>query len=104
MKARDNRRPVRRRTPQELANDHDDALRWRARLRAEAAGEATPAEISAPRERSERSRFAAAITRAEFGRFYFKEMPPGRTPTTKRGRNGQAEMNSLLLRQGSASP
>ncbi len=97
VKARDIRRPLRRRTPEELAREHEDALRWRARLRAEEAGEVIPAEISAPpaaadaRERSGRSRFAAAITRAEFGRFYFKEMPPGRRPTPRRGRNGQAK-------------
>jgi hypothetical protein len=94
VKAPDSRRPSRRRTPEELAQDHEDALRWRAKLRAEAGG--LTAETSAPSEatpkaRSERSRFAAAIARAEFGRFYFKPMRPGRSPKPARGRNGKAD-------------
>jgi hypothetical protein len=94
VKARDSRRPSRRRTPEELAQDHEHALRWRAKLRAEV-GSLTP-EIAeppavAPKPRSERSRFAAAIARAEFGRFYFKEMRPGRSPKPTRGRNGKAD-------------
>src|SRR5215471_4537059 len=36
VKPRDSRRPSRRRTPEELAQDREDALRWRAKLRAEA--------------------------------------------------------------------
>jgi hypothetical protein len=79
VKARDNRRPMRRHTPEELAREHKEALCARARLRAEANGDGPDAEISAPpaaaakvREKSQRSRFAAAIARAEFGRFYFK--------------------------------
>jgi hypothetical protein len=96
VKARDNgrflRRPERRRTPEELAREYEEALRWRARLRAEAAGEAVSAEASETRERSERSRFAAAITRAEFGRFYFKEERRRlRERSPKRSHNGQAE-------------
>jgi len=65
-------------------------------LRAEATGFA--AEVSAPqaapskaRQRSERSRFAAAIARAEFGRFYFKAMRPGRSPQPARRQNGKAD-------------
>jgi hypothetical protein len=82
VKAPDSRRPSRRRTPEELAQDHEDALRWRAKLRAEAGLTAeTPAPaIATPKTRSERSRFAAAIARAEFGRFYFKPLRPGRSP------------------------
>jgi hypothetical protein len=99
VKARDNRRPMRRRTPEELAKEHEDALRWRAILRAAAAGQAVgtsapPAAASKARERSERSRFAAAITRAEFGRFYFKDVRPTRVSPPKRGRNGRAEPGS----------
>jgi hypothetical protein len=93
VKGRDNRRPSRRRTPEELARDHEEALHWRVRLRAEANGLAveTSAPSAAPskgRQKSERSRFAAAIARAEFGRFYFKEMRPGPSRKPPRGRNG----------------
>src|SRR6476620_7713717 len=61
VKARDSRRPSRRRTPEELAQDHEDALRWRAKLRAGAGSltaERSPS-ATAPKERrgSERSRF-----------------------------------------------
>ena len=96
MKAPDSRRPSRRRTPEELAQDHEDALRWRAKLRAEAGSltaETSALSATAPKERrgSERSRFAAAIARAEFGRFYFKPMRPGRSPKPARGRNGKAD-------------
>jgi hypothetical protein len=92
VKTRDSRRPGRRRTPEELAQDHEDALRSRAKLRSEV-GSVTP-ETSTPtiaKTRSERSRFAAAIARAEFGRFYFKEMRPGRSAKPVRGRNGKAD-------------
>jgi hypothetical protein len=63
-------------------------------LRAEAGSltagtSALPAATS--KARSERSRFAAAIARAEFGRFYFKEIRPGRSPKPARGRNGKAD-------------
>jgi hypothetical protein len=90
VKARDNRRPGRRRTPEEIVREHEEALRSRARLRAEASGlapetSAPPAVASKPRQRSERSRFAAAIARAEFGRFYFKEMRAGTTRKPQRG-------------------
>jgi hypothetical protein len=92
VKARESRRPNSRRTPEELAQDHEDALRWRARLRAAAAG--SGAKIAEPpavtsKTRSERSRFAAAIARAEFGRFYFKPKRPGRS--LKPARNGKAD-------------
>jgi len=94
VKAHDSRRPSRRRTPEELAQDHEDALRWRTKLRAEAGSltaETSAATIATPKSRSERSRFAAAIARAEFGRFYFKEMRSGRSPKPARRRNGKAE-------------
>ena len=92
MKARDSRRPSRRRTPEELAQDREDALRWRAKLRVEAGSpETSDPTITTPKIRSERSRFAAAIARAEFGRFYFKEMRPGRSPKPARGRNGKGD-------------
>jgi hypothetical protein len=94
VKARDSRRPSRRRTPEELAQGHEDALRWRAKLRAEACSptpDTSAVTIAPPKARSERSRFAAAIARAEFGRFYFKEMRPGRSAKLARGRNGKAD-------------
>ena len=92
MKARESRRPNGRRTPEELAQDHEDALRWRAKLRAEAGSPETSAPtITTSKTKSERSRFAAAIARAEFGRFYFKEMRPGRSPKPARGRNDKAD-------------
>ena len=94
MKAPNNRRPGRRPTPEELARNHEEALRSRTRLRAEANGlavetSAPPAAPSKTRQKSERSRFATAIARAEFGRFYFKEMRPGPSRTPPRGRNRQ---------------
>jgi hypothetical protein len=92
VKARDSRRPSRRRTPEELAQDREDALRWRAKLRVEAGSrETSEPTIATPKTRSERSRFAAAIARAEFGRFYFKEMRPGRSPKPARRRNGKGD-------------
>jgi hypothetical protein len=92
VKARDNRRPSRRRTPEELAQDREDALRWRAKLRAEAGSPATSeATKTTSKTRPERSRFAAAIARAEFGRFYFKEMRSGRSPKPARRRNGKGD-------------
>ena len=91
MIARDNRRPMRRRTPEELAREHEEALRWRATLRAKPVGIAAEASATLPkaRDKSERSRFAAAIARAEFGRFYFKEMRPGpsRKPPRRNGKS-----------------
>jgi hypothetical protein len=94
VKAYESRRPSRWRTPEELAQEHGDALRWRAELRAEATSgseETSPPPIATSKARSERSRFAAAIARAEFGRFYFKPIPPGRSPKPARGRNGKAD-------------
>jgi hypothetical protein len=96
VKARDNRRPGRRRTPEEIVREHEEALRSRARLRAEASGlaaeaPAPPALASKLRARSERSRFAAAIARAEFGRFYFKEMKSSRPRKPSRGLNGKTD-------------
>jgi hypothetical protein len=83
---------MRRRTPEELAREHEEALRWRATLRAEPAVIAAEAFATLPKaqEKSERARFAAAIARAEFGRFYFKAMRPGPSRKPPR-RNGKAE-------------
>jgi hypothetical protein len=92
VKTRDSRRPSRRRTPEELAQDHEDALRWRTKLRSEVGSPETSAPaIATSKTKSERSRFAAAIARAEFGRFYFKEMRPVRSAKPARGRNGKAD-------------
>jgi hypothetical protein len=91
VKARDSRRPSRRRTPEELAQDHEDALRWRTKLRAEARSLIAETSAATAKSRSERSRFAAAIARAEFGRFYFKDMRPDRSPKAARRRNGKAD-------------
>lgn len=66
-------------TPQELAWAREDALRWRAALRAERAGEvaeppgATAPDLPVAWEEEQRARFATAIARAEFGRFYHKD-------------------------------
>lgn len=91
MKAPESRRPSRRRTPEERAQDHEHALRWRAKLRAEVGltAETRAPALATSKTRSERSRFAAAIARAEFGRFYFKDMRPGRSLKPARGRNGK---------------
>src|SRR5262245_32087154 len=76
-RARRRRAPIKR-TPQELAWARQDAIRWREALRAERKGGAAaitaPAvpveEAPAPHDdEGERARFAAAIARAEFGRF-----------------------------------
>jgi hypothetical protein len=92
VKARESRRPSRRRTPEELAQDREDALRWRAKLRAQVGSpETSEPTITTPKTRSERSRFATAIARAEFGRFYFKEVRPSRSPKPARRRNGKAD-------------
>jgi len=97
VKARDNRRPGRRRTLEELARELEEAVHWRARLRAEANADGADTQISAPpaaaskTRQSERSRFAAAIARAEFGRFYFKETRRGPARKPPRGRNGKAD-------------
>src|SRR5690606_9704505 len=80
-------------TPEQSAADRAEALQWRARLReAAAAGPApeTPEPGERPRVESEarrRGRFAAAIARAEFGRFYRAadrgagDRPPGPNST-----------------------
>jgi hypothetical protein len=89
------RRGLIERTPEEIARAHEDALWWRARLRAEVAGEVlaaiapqpAPVPASAQREAAERARFATAIARAEFGRFYFKGERPARK--RKPARNGK---------------
>jgi len=80
---------MRRRTSEELAREHEQALLWRATLRAEPAGLAAEISAAPSKARSERSRFAAAIARAEFGRFYFKEMRPGpsRKPPRRNGKS-----------------
>jgi len=83
------------RTPEDLARAHADALWWRARLRAGATSEvgappaAAPATAPADRRTAERARFAAAIARAEFGRFYDN----GERPVRKRkpARNGKGD-------------
>jgi hypothetical protein len=90
-----------KRTPEELALAHADALRWRASLRDKPAGGDIDAAASAPMQpveeapgsrtadAAERARFAAAIARAEFGRFYFKD-DSGKAPSRRRpGRNGK---------------
>ena len=99
--SRRRRRVPIKRTPEELALAHADALRWRASLRDEPTGGDIDAEASAPiqpgeetpgsraSDAAERARFAAAIARAEFGRFYFKD-DSGKAPGRRRaGRNGK---------------
>jgi hypothetical protein len=110
-RARRRRAPIKL-TPQELAWARQDAMRWRASLRAERNG--APAGVVAPRpvrtvdeteppdqDAEQRARFAAAIARAELGRFYFKEhigkpakarkqgRRPGRKLARKPARNGK---------------
>ena len=93
------RRVLIERTPEETARALEDARSWRAQLRAEAAGEvgeavACPPPAARPglepgeREAAERARFATAIARAEFGRFYFNGERPARK--RKPARNGKA--------------
>jgi hypothetical protein len=91
-RARRRRAPIKL-TPQELAWAREDAIRWRVALRAERNGgvAAQPAEpakgMAEPRDAAERARFAAAIARAEFGRFYLKEA--GKAPRRKPAPNGK---------------
>ena len=93
------RAPIER-TPEEVARAHEDALWWRARLRAEVKGEieppapvppaADPALTQAEREAAGRARFATAIARAEFGRFYFNGARPARKRKPVRNGKGSA--------------
>lgn len=86
--------------PEERAGLHRAALAYRAALRAEAAGTgkdslAAPvadAEPDADGEADRRARFAAAVARAEFGRFYWKDGGPvrGKTRRNKRARSNGA--------------
>ena len=77
---RQDRDPPRPLKPEERAGLHRVALEYRAALRAEAAENGKQA-VAAPVPRGEtemdgeadrRARFAAAVARAEFGRFYWK--------------------------------
>jgi hypothetical protein len=67
-----------RATPEDILQEaiaRHRALRDREQLRTK---EATPARIAAPRntaEETRRAKFAEAIARATFGRFYPKERP-----------------------------
>jgi hypothetical protein len=102
---RRHRTPIERLTPEQLARAHENAQRWRAELRSEAALEAVPTLPSpappdpAPKrpapakdEARRRADFAAAVARAEFGRFYrigrldrdAKMPPPERANDTRR--------------------
>ena len=98
MTSRDHGRPGRRRTPREwrtpeqLALAFEQALLWRALWRARAllpddepeeeAGLATAANSQAENA-ARRARFATAIARAEFGRFYRKDH--GQAGVSKKG-------------------
>jgi len=68
--------PIELLTPEQLAWAHENALRWRAEFRSGAALETPSASPAAGRpapaldEARRRARFAAAVARAEFGRFY----------------------------------
>jgi hypothetical protein len=110
VKSRDDGRrrqrpPIERLTPEQLARTHENALRWRAELRSGAAVELAPAPAAAPTpappkpapakdEARRRADFAAAVARAEFGRFYrigrldrdAKMPPPERADDTRRKR------------------
>ena len=63
-------------TPEQLAQDFEIALRWRAEWRAERCKQTVSGPILPPAqpadELARRAGLAAAITRAEFGRFYCK--------------------------------
>jgi hypothetical protein len=98
-RARRRRAPIKR-TPQELAWARQDALRWRAALRAERNGAGAAVVVAEPadpanemqrdRDAEQRAHFAAAIARAEFGRFYFKVESDKATKAGKPRRNGKA--------------
>jgi hypothetical protein len=74
------KKPLLRPTPEQLAAAHEEALKWRERLRSEKTtatngpnGQTAP-RLRRPRdEAKERAQFAADIARAEFGRFYWDE-------------------------------
>jgi hypothetical protein len=90
VKSRDDgrrrRTPIEWLTPEQLAWAHENALRWRAEFRSGTALEPASAPPAAARpasakdEARRRARFAAAVARAEFGRFYRlgqdAKMPP----------------------------
>ena len=87
MKNQHNRRlgkrpPARRLTPEQIAALREEALKWRDAWRHELAGERaelngrpvlddTPTRTA--RSENQAHRFAAAVTRAEFGRFYWSD-------------------------------
>ena len=107
MKAPHHTRPRRprvfidRRAPERIAAAHADALVDRAVLRAQALTEFTSGKVgAAPRreampstgddEVAQRALFAAAIARAEFGRFYWSDKTADRRkPSRKASRNGR---------------
>jgi hypothetical protein len=74
-------------TPEQVAAAFEQALEWRSQWRAEMAQ--PNQELRAPpsrrdpdgRDGKDKGQFAAAIARAEFGRFYWKAGGP--TPTRK---------------------
>jgi hypothetical protein len=70
------RKPGEWRTPEQLAQAYEDALRcraeWRARKRNTAGSEVpAPQVLQPPDELKRRANFASGIARAEFGRFYW---------------------------------
>jgi hypothetical protein len=75
VKFHDNRRPhkrppVRRPTPEQMAAAHEEALKWRDRWRAEMAA---PPQTKPKHAANGIARFAKALARAEFGRFYWSD-------------------------------
>ena len=96
-RGRQDRRPERPLKPEERAGLHRVALEYRAVLRAETArnGETLitvqAAEPKADGEADRRAHFAAAIARAELGRFYWKAEHSGRkAPQNKKPRSNGA--------------
>ena len=88
-RGRQDHRPVRPLKPEERAGLLRAALEYRAAWRAERAGtENGQVGKAEPQVRKEqRARFAAAVARAEFGRFYWKAPAAGPTrPRNKRPR------------------
>lgn len=76
-RGRQDRRPqARPLTPRERAGLYRAALQYRAELRAQAAADGEKALAAAQPQTDDaadrRARYAAAIARAEFGRFYWK--------------------------------
>ena len=69
-----------------LAELHEEALEWRDKWRNGAPLEPESEEDEKDEAAAQRARFAAAVARAEFGRFYWQGPRPQRSRRNGKGR------------------